>query len=274
MNIAYQITADIDGVQTLTFLGSDGNLHSINSKLVNYADTRQAVEDGDLELATSVSLPLNAVIKRLSDNGFGYDDGVISVFGSQIPAGAEDILLAFARKTPERLRSLANFFARLSNNPSNHSVQQLFAWVNDVGLAIDDDGYILAHKGIRNGKSVRSGTAFVNGVKFEGQIPNAVGDTVSMPRNTVADAPEDLCSHGLHVGSLRYASTWAPQLITVRIDPADVVSVPRDGEKMRVSKYVVLVVNEARAEFSELVQNDDWEVDADDDYCGCEYCGC
>jgi hypothetical protein len=272
MSIIYQITQDANGVRTLTFVGNDGQMRSINSGVANFRDTLDAVNADDIDLATEVSLPLNAVLSRLADSGFGHDGTSVTWNGRILSHKDTDILLSFARKSRERLPALGKFFDRLSNNPSKHSVDQLFDWIEDVGLSIDDEGYILGHKGIRNGLSVHSGTAIVNGVTHTGQIPNPVGATVEMSRNAVADAPQDTCSHGLHVGSLRYASSWAPTLVTVRIDPADVVSVPNDGEKMRVSKYVVLSVNESKSEFSERVTSEDWlDYDEDDD-CDCRYC--
>lgn len=275
MSIIYQITQDANGVQTLTFVGNDGQMRSVNSGVPNYKDTVNAVLNDDLDLATEVSLPLNAVVARLGDSGFGHDGANVTWLGRILSPKATDILLSFARKSQDRLPALGKFFDRLNKNPSKHSVDQLFDWVNDVGLTIDDEGFILAHKGIRDGASVRSGTAVVNGIEYNGRIPNPVGAIVEMPRNAVADAPEHTCSHGLHVGSLRYASSWAPTLITVRIDPADVVSVPNDGEKMRVSKYTVVEVNETKREFSGRVTAEDWFSAAEDEDhdCDCEFCG-
>jgi hypothetical protein len=283
-NLSYQITGTQDGKQTLTFVDAQGDLHTVTNTMINYQDTLDAVLAGDSDQAVRVSLPLNAVVERIRSAGVGFDyDGRAVTFGgTALDAKATDLLLGFSRAgNMDKVRSLARFFGRLSANPSKRSVEMLYAWINDVGLTIDADGFIIAHKGITNKMESRShGTAFVNGVQYTGAIPNKVGDTVSMTRNQVTDDPSHTCSQGLHVGSLSYASKWAPVLITVRIDPADVVSVPVDGEKMRVSKYVVVKVNEKKAEFSSDGSDgyfrgkaDDFETFQDiDDDCPCSAC--
>jgi hypothetical protein len=59
---------------------------------------------------------------------------------------------------------------------------------------------------------------------------------VRMARHEVQDDPYNSCSTGLHVGTFNYARGFGDTRIRVRINPADVVSVPHDGagEKIRV----------------------------------------
>ena len=102
-------------------------------------------------------------------------------------------------------------------------------------------------------RTVSSGTASVNGVEQTGTIRNNIGDVVTMPRNAVEDDPKVACHVGLHVGSFSYANGFGRHLLTVKVDPADVVSVPEDhgNQKMRVCAYTVVEVNEGRAEFGQ-----------------------
>jgi hypothetical protein len=73
---------------------------------------------------------------------------------------------------------------------------------------------------------------------------NRVGDTIEVQRRSVDDNRQNQCSHGLHIGSFDYAKSWASdgQLLLVRFNPADAVSVPQDSEcqKLRVCKYEIL----------------------------------
>lgn len=169
---------------------------------------------------------------------------------------------------------LAKFMERLAENPSRRAREQLFQWVDRQKLTIDSDGYFLAHKAVsltsvpevtkeigssihlinagwfksgqdRIFRSISSGTAFVNGIKFTGRIPNWVGAVVTMPRPEVDDDYGRDCSTGLHVGSFAYAKGFGPNIIIVRVDPADVVSVPQyDTNKMRVCRYEVIEVQD------------------------------
>jgi hypothetical protein len=141
--------------------------------------------------------------------------------------------------------NLVKFMERLLENPSENSREQLFTWAEAKDLTIDEDGFIIAFKAVTaDMKSRSNGTAYVNGEEHTGQIPYQVGSVVSMPRTMVVDNPSVDCSRGLHVGTFRYASTFGPNIIQVKIDPANCVSVPRDCnfEKMRVCELEVLSV--------------------------------
>ncbi len=86
-----------------------------------------------------------------------------------------------------------------------------------------------------------------------------------MPRSKVDDDTSAGCSTGLHAGTYRYASGFAQgRLLTVEINPRDVVSVPTDSDyqKIRTCRYTVVGVTEV--EYTEPT----W----DDCDCGCEDC--
>jgi hypothetical protein len=63
-----------------------------------------------------------------------------------------------------------------------------------------------------------------------------------MPRGKVDDDFRRGCSFGFHVGTREYATSWGPRTMLVKVDPADVVSVPSDCEcqKLRTSRYTVV----------------------------------
>jgi hypothetical protein len=141
----------------------------------------------------------------------------------------------------------------LQNNPSAASVAELYDFMSYKELPITEDGLLIAYKGVRSdGYSAHGnlGTVVTSGeVNDEGRILNRVGDVIEVARNQVDDDRARGCSFGLHVGSYGYAKDfggYSGQLLTVSVDPADVVSVPTDSsfQKMRVSKYTVLEVTE------------------------------
>jgi hypothetical protein len=87
----------------------------------------------------------------------------------------------------------------------------------------------------------------VNGQEQNGQIHTAVGDVVTMPRREISDDPGVACHAGLHCGARSYAENFARILISVRVDPRHVVSVPSDysNAKVRVEQYEIMdVVND------------------------------
>lgn len=144
---------------------------------------------------------------------------------------------------------LVAFLDKVSQNPNQHSRENLYRWLAATkGFTIDYDGNIVGYKGvIDNGdgsyRSISSGKGFVNGEAVNGQIKQEPGDLVTYPRSEVQHDPSVGCSVGLHVGTWEYASGFAQgAVLLVKVNPRDVVSVPVDAsdQKMRVCAYEVL----------------------------------
>lgn len=276
--IQYQMTQTHDGRRALTFVGSDGSFHAINSDTLGFDATLAAIMANDLDSAIIHSTPLTTIVARLREvsDEFGTDGDVVTRNGKALPSRLGSLLLSYARSGDRALNALCRFIMRLDANPSKRSVESLYDWVEANGLTINTDGFIVAYKGVGNdGLSVHSGTAAVDGVVINGRIPNKVGSVVTMPRNEVQDDPSIGCHQGLHVGSHSYASSFGARLLTCVVDPADVVSVPTDcgAAKMRVCRYTVVSINEAKASYPHTVVEDyDDYADTDHD-CDCPYCG-
>lgn len=173
--------------------------------------------------------------------------------GEKLPKPITDKLISLYEEEFDIL-NLANFWRRVKENPSNRSIEQLMGFLAYKELPITTDGHIIAYKGVGNdGFSVHGNlnTKVLKGlVDGGGRIRNDVGDVIEVRRNAVDDDPNVHCSHGLHAGSHAYASNWGVRLLTVKIDPVDVVSVPTDHQcqKVRVCKYEVLSIQEAKEE--------------------------
>ena len=188
---------------------------------------------------------------------------------------------------------LANFIKRLYSNTTGYVRDQLFSWLEATfqddgthGFSILPDGRFVGYKGCSVGKdgvaiSSRTGFAIVDGVEYNGHIPNAVGSIVEMPRGMVQDDPSVGCSCGLHVGTWGYASGFsAGRILTVAVAPEDVVSIPVDcnAQKLRCCRYEVLEVVDvpmtsiAYDDYDDLYDDDGWGSEdedyryADDDY--------
>lgn len=146
------------------------------------------------------------------------------------------------------------FLNNLMQNPSHHSVQQLYRFLEHKNLPITSDGCFLAYKSVKTyhgpefvdrfGRTVRDGDLVD---KWSGKIRNNVGDIISCPRNEVDDNPRNHCSKGFHAGALSYAGPdgWynysSDTVILVKIHPANAVSVPDDHSfmKLRCCSYEV-----------------------------------
>lgn len=131
------------------------------------------------------------------------------------------------------VQPMFNFLQNLFSNPSKRAVDELFGFLEVCKLPITSDGCFLAYKRVRNDyKDVHSGT-----------LDNSVGNVLSMPRNAVDDDRNRTCSAGLHFCSYDYLKHFSGERIMVlKINPADVVSIPADynDTKGRTWRYEVV----------------------------------
>lgn len=162
---------------------------------------------------------------------FTVKEGRVKYHGVDLPPALNDRILKMATKN-ESPEGLLNFWGRLQKNPNPHSVEQLFGFLQHVGIPIQKDGTLLAYKGVRmDFRDCHSG-----------QFDNSPGQTIRMPRDMVSSDPSTACHAGLHVGALNYAKSFGKQVVIVQVDPKNVVCVPNDCDsmKMRTCEYTVV----------------------------------
>lgn len=137
----------------------------------------------------------------------------------------------------ENVEPLYNFFLNLHKNPSYRAVNELYEWMESAGItSITPDGHFLAYKKISNDwKDIHSGT-----------FDNSIGSVCSVERNKVDEDAERTCSFGLHFCSYSYLSKFAcspgNRVVILKINPADVVAIPKDynNAKGRCCRYEVI----------------------------------
>lgn len=167
-------------------------------------------------------------------------------------------------------KSYVAFLDNLHQNVNQDIREQLFRWISyennaGHGFGFTEDGCIVGYKGtggtILEPMSKFTGTAIVDGVEITGHIPNKVGSVVKMPRSAVQFDPKVGCSAGLHVGTRDYATSWAPILLLVKVNPRDIVSVPYEvnSQKMRVCEYTVLEVTDTTSEHKRFYESTEIE---------------
>ena len=221
------------------------------------------------DVAETVSRRFEALTERVT-----VRNGVVYFDGDELDRAETRQIVRFLNDGEDDFMPLVNFLEKVQTNPNEHSREQLYTWLDKHDFPITDDGDIVAYKGVRvldNGNyvSISSGKAIVDGEEVSGNIPNAVGSVIEMPRSEVHHDPATGCSRGLHAGTWDYASNFAQgAVLTVRINPRDVVSVPTDcdWQKVRVCRYVVTGVTETQYDGAHWVDEDDFEDDYEEDY--------
>lgn len=237
-----------------------------------------------------------AIVRR-SLGAFEVENGVILHNGVRVNnVVAERIVQLSDAGLP--FMPAVKFLENILQNPSKRATDELYAFLEHKGLPLTEDGHFIAYKSVQSDYlSKASGVEPVEVSKdggktwktFVGQIPNNVGNLVRMTRNLVDDNREHECSKGLHVGSLGYSGPtgWyhgsGDNIVIVKVNPRDAVSVPRDhdAQKLRVSQYEVIsnfkgayeapLTASDGAEFDGV--SDEPEVECSENYDGCGWQG-
>jgi hypothetical protein len=170
----------------------------------------------------------------------------VTYHGELLPAPlAQKVLSLIRENLPVTL--LQNFWKNLKQNPSYNSVRELYDFLAYKELPITEDGCFIAYRGLQGDYYSVHGnqtTKVLKGrVNSRGQIYNGVGEEIEVERNSVDDDRDNSCSFGVHAGSHNYARSWSRgKLVAVKINPKDVVSVPKDYDcqKLRCCAYTVI----------------------------------
>lgn len=222
----------------------DGESFSLRQDHPNYALTLEAIREerwGDLKELVDVQ---KVVAAYTAEGNIEVKDGAI--YYTDPRSGATEPCHGFVvdrifQFMEEGLdpKPLMKFLDKLMSNPSYRVIQDLYTFLSNRNMPIDEDGDFYGYKAVRNN--------FMD--KFKGEIDNSVGQRPSVPRRSVDDNPKNACSYGLHVGSIQYVSNFAcrfgeeggDQIIICKVNPADVVSVPEyDTTKLRCCEYEVV----------------------------------
>lgn len=170
-----------------------------------------------------------------------FSRGLISIKDSNVFYKGNKICNTLTKLIIDKIASkdddyerLINFMTKLMDNPSNKAVNRLFDFMQHNDIKILKDGNILTLK------SVRSSYMDI----YSNSVLNKPGMTIKMDRCMVDDDDNRTCSHGYHVGSVKYVSDYGgsgSKYLTCIVDPAHVVSIPADHNdtKCRVSEYYI-----------------------------------
>ena len=270
----------------------EGKPYSVRKDNANFKALRRAIFDGRYEDVGEL-LDIKSAVEDFVEGDVEVRDEVVYYKGKHRLHGVVvDKLMDMLRAGMKDSTPITNYISRLMDNPSSNSVDELYTFLGYRSLPITPDGKVLGYKGVQDDFYSNTGNADTIVVQGETnerhQIYNGIGETIEVQRRCVDDNKDNHCSHGLHIGSFDYASSWSGtegRLLLVEFDPQDAVSVPTDCnfQKLRVSKYkVVADLTDCKQELNKVVyqpnkpiygssdSDDDGEVDGDWDIDYCE----
>jgi hypothetical protein len=216
----------------------DGDILTANSSHPAFDQIKAAAQAQDWDTVRSL-IDIKTAVAIWSGGNFTIEGDVVLYQGEAVPSQLEARIIGFLQDEAP-FEYLLKFYENLIQNPSNRSIQELYAFLEHESIPIGEDGCFYAYK------SVRADLGSWH-VAPDGQpVPNVIGSTVSMERRFVDDDANRGCSHGYHVGSLAYAGGFnsgnGQRVLICRINPKDVVSVPHDcqHQKVRTCSYDIV----------------------------------
>jgi len=244
MSLIFTLTGDGESSSIAVYV--DGQLLVAGSDHPNFTTIVKLARDGDesvadlFDIGQAIATSFDAVSERVS-----YANGELFFDGDPIQGLLVDHIIRSLEAGLQDTSGLVAFLENLSANPNPESVSMLYDWLQANGeFTIDTDGMLIGYKGVSSdGKSIHSGKAIVDGEVVTGRIPNYAGSVIEMPRSEVQFDPSIGCHTGLHVGTYEYARSFGQgELLEVRVNPRDVVSVPTDcsAQKLRCCRYTVV----------------------------------
>ena len=228
---------------SVPFMWVDGNLtvilknksHQVIPDHTNYKLILEALptatEDELLEL-----VDIEKAVATFSDGQVSIVNGKVMFEGEEVHGSISKRIIEFMSKGLP-FEPLVKFLENLMENPSMQSQQELYDFLEHENLPITEDGCFLAYKAVNSD--------FKD--KWKGTFDNNIGQVCEMRRAKVDDNRGRGCSAGLHAGALNYVANYGSvdagdNIVIVKINPEDVVSVPSDCncEKLRTCKYEVV----------------------------------
>jgi hypothetical protein len=218
----------------------DGQTYTVKRGDPNFEDAKDVVLSerwDDLPALLNKGLALEKWAQDMGTEEFVFQDNHLHYQGERIPMELNQRMLEMANRG-EDPTFLMKFWARLQLNPSWRSVQELYRFLENKGIAIDQDGYILMYKSVRPNWNDW----------YSDSVCNKVGEKPWMARNKVSDEYNSACHIGFHAGNLAYAQGFhggSGRVIIVKVDPKDVVTVCSTAQKVRMNTYGVIGVHGA-----------------------------
>lgn len=213
---------------------SNGQSYTLSSTHGNYNDVLDAIRNGEPESVVIELLNPKVALTRYLGDKFEVGENTVKFNGEEVH-GTLVRRIIDCHRDGLPTEPLLKFFENLEANPSFRARQELYDFLAHRNMPITPDGCFLAYKSVR--------PDFTD--HHTGKFSNRVGSVLEMERRKVDDDRDNGCSYGFHAGSLEYATTFGSddrKVLIVKINPADVVSVPTDCEcqKLRTCRYEVV----------------------------------
>lgn len=237
----------------------NGKTTTVREGHINFSVLREAIRAKDWDAIPDLVTPVH-VIEKFAAGRVTVQAGEVMLDGATIHNAVTRRILDMVSEGFDA-EPLMRFLENLMRNPSKTAVDELYLWLEGTRLPITEDGCFMAYKKVRaNYMDFYTGLVLNKPATLmtdsdltyiqtpQGNVTVTVEHGVTvlcMPRNQVDDARDRTCSQGLHFCSMSYLPAYhggKGRILLVKIDPADVVSIPSDYDnaKGRAWRYQIM----------------------------------
>lgn len=213
----------------------DGQFYSIDDSHPNYQIIRDELSkpaaDRNLDNIRE-NITVKVFIERLTQ-------GKVTIYDDSVVYDGETIDNYMTRRMLELLGEgfdiapWARFMDNVFLNPAHYARAELYEWMEKAEMPMTEDGCFLAFKKIRDDYTDC----------HTGKFDHSPGSILEMPREACDPKRNNHCSTGFHFCSVGYLSEFGgARVVVVKINPADVTSIPNDYQftKGRCCRYEVV----------------------------------
>ena len=183
-------------------------------------------------------LDVKQAVSNFTQGAIVVNDRVLTYNGTELHANLTQKIIEFMREgDPSLAAPLINFLDKVMLNPSHRAVRGLYDWVAASNMPIAADGDIYAWKIVQHDYFDY----------YSKTLDHHPGNVVTQARNMCDEDPDQTCSNGIHFCSFAYLPQYQSgdetrRVMLVKINPADVVAIPRDygTAKGRTCKLTVI----------------------------------
>lgn len=227
-NISYMMTDNAITVH----INCEG--YTVNKGDARFKSVRDAIRVEDYDSIPSL-LDIQGTLISETNGELRLMNGVLRYNGDEIePKLAKRIIKLKAEGF--NFSRFVLFLENLYANETPTAKEELYGFLEACDLPITDDGHFLAYKMVNED--------FTD--IYTGSMDNSIGTMVEMERDGVDDCRDRTCSSGLHFCSEGYLGSYGTrhcsQVVVLKINPRDVVSIPTDynNAKGRACRYEVV----------------------------------
>jgi len=205
----------------------------IDSGHINFEAVVKAIREWDFDTAVELASIKN-FLKTVTGGDVAVSEEGVTYRGELLNNYLASKMMHFFKEGLP-VQHYCTFLSNLMANPSMTARKELYLFLEAADLPVTEDGCFLAYKAVRSDfKDIHSGT-----------YDNSPGTTLIMARHDVDDNRNVTCSYGFHAAAYEYAKNFMQhdgKMVAVKINPADVVSVPADykNQKLRCCLYTVM----------------------------------